>query len=189
MSDNKGFTLWFTGLSGSGKTTLARQVCLDLERAGFQVEYLDGDAIRSVFPNTGFSRVDRDAHIRRIGFLASRLEHHGVAVVVSLVSPYAESRAFARNLCRNFVEVYVSTPLEVCEARDVKGLYAKARRGEIRNFTGLDDPYERPEKPELDLDTSTLPLEEATRLVMAKVACRPADPLTSNVERETVACR
>jgi adenylylsulfate kinase len=177
--------VWFTGLSGSGKTTIARQVCRKLEQVGLPVEYLDGDAIRSVFPNTGFSRVDRDAHIRRVAFMASRLEHHGIAVVVSLVSPYVASRVFARNMCRNFVEVHVSTPLAVCEARDVKGLYAKARRGEIRNFTGLDDPYEPPEKPELELDTSTMSLEEATSLVMGRIGFgyRPADRPRSNVER------
>jgi adenylylsulfate kinase len=183
--------VWFTGLSGSGKTTIARQVCRKLEQVGLPVEYLDGDAIRSVFPNTGFSRVDRDAHIRRVAFMASRLEHHGIAVVVSLVSPYLASRAFARNVCRNFVEVHVSTPLAVCEARDVKGLYAKARRGEIRNFTGLDDPYEPPEKPELELDTSTMSLEEATSLVMGRIGFgyRPAERPTSKVEREPNPCR
>ena len=181
--------VWFTGLSGSGKTTIARQVCVGLERLGLRVEYLDGDAIRSVLPNTGFSRVERDAHIRRVAFTASRLEHHGIAVVVSLVSPYVESRAFARDLCRNFVEVYVSTPLEVCEARDVKGLYGKARRGEIPNFTGLDDPYEPPEQPELALDTSTMSVDEATRLVIEKVGYRATDVATSNLEGDPVRCR
>ena len=97
----------------------------------------------TVFPTTG-SRAERDAHVRRVGFLASRLEHHGVYVVASLVSPYRESRDFVRRLCRNFIEVHVATPLEECERRDVKGLYAKARRGEIANFTGIDDPYEPP---------------------------------------------
>ena len=181
--------IWFTGLSGSGKTTIAKQVCRELEQAGLPVECLDGDAIRSVFPHTGFSRVERDAHIRRVAFMASRLEHHGIAVVVSLVSPYVASRAFARNVCRNFVEVHVSTPFAVCEARDVKGLYAKARRGEIRNFTGLDDPYEPPEKPELELDTSTMSLEEATSLVMGRIGYHPADRPTSKVEAEPNPCR
>jgi adenylylsulfate kinase len=145
---------------------VAQQVCKELERLGVAVEYLDGDVIRSVFPNTGFTRPERDAHIRRVGFVASRLERHGVVVVVSLVSPYEESRAFARGLCRRFMEVYVSTPLEVCEARDVKGLYAKARRGEIRSFTGIDDPYEPPVDPELVLDTTRISIEDAVRLVM-----------------------
>jgi adenylylsulfate kinase len=167
--------VWLTGLSGSGKTTIAREICRELEQRGLDVEYLDGDVIRSVFPNTGFGRADRDAHIRRIGFLASRLERHGVAVVVALVSPYRDSRAFARVLCRNFIEVHVSTPLGVCEARDVKGLYAKARRGEIQQFTGIDDPYEPPIDPELVIDTSEVPLDDAVRMVM----CRVDDPARS----------
>ena len=165
-SSSAGSVIWFTGLSGSGKTTVAQQVCKELERLGVAVEYLDGDVIRSVFPNTGFTRPERDAHIRRVGFVASRLERHGVVVVVSLVSPYEESRAFARGLCSRFMEVYVSTPLEVCEARDVKGLYAKARRGEISSFTGIDDPYEPPVDPELVLDTSRISVADAVRLVM-----------------------
>ncbi|MFN0178747.1 MAG: 3'(2'),5'-bisphosphate nucleotidase CysQ [Gemmatimonadales bacterium] len=144
-----GRVIWFTGLSGSGKTTIARRVVEQFEAVGTPVEYLDGDAIREVFPATGFSREDRDAHIRRVGYLASRLERHGVTVVVSLVSPYRASRDFARGLCRRFIEVFMATPLEVCEQRDIKGLYAKARRGEIRQFTGISDPYEVPEHPEV----------------------------------------
>lgn len=158
--------LWFTGLSGSGKSTIALEVCGRLRAAGARVEYLDGDAIRSVFPNTGFTRDERDAHIRRVGFLASRLEHHGVFVVCALVSPYADSREQVRRMCRRFVEVYVSTPLEECERRDVKGLYARARRGEIANFTGLDDPYEPPAHPELELDTCGITPAEAAEIVM-----------------------
>jgi adenylylsulfate kinase len=164
--------VWFTGLSGAGKTTIALEVCRELEAVGTAIEYLDGDAIRSVFPNTGFSRAERDAHIRRVAFLASCLQRHGITVIVSLVSPYRESRAFARQLCPHFIEVYVSTPLDVCEARDVKGLYARARRGEIFQFTGLDDPYEPPATPELILDTSTIPLEQATRRVMQQLEPR-----------------
>ena len=164
-----GAVLWFTGLSGSGKTTIAQEVCDELERQGVAVEYLDGDVIRSVFPNTGFSRADRDAHVRRVGFLASRLVHHGVVVIAALVSPYRDSRDFVRSLCRNFVEIHVSTALEVCESRDVKGLYAKARRGEIRQFTGIDDPYEAPAQAELVIDTSRVPLEEATALVLERL--------------------
>jgi adenylylsulfate kinase len=163
-----GAVLWFTGLSGSGKTTIAQEVCDELERQGIAVEYLDGDVIRSVFPNTGFSRADRDAHVRRVGFLASRLEHHGVVVIAALVSPYRESRDFVRSLCRNFIEIHVSTPLDVCESRDVKGLYAKARRGDIRQFTGIDDPYEAPLQAELVIDTSRVTLEEATALVLER---------------------
>jgi 3'(2'), 5'-bisphosphate nucleotidase len=162
----EGMVIWFTGLSGSGKSTIARRLVERLERQGRSVEYLDGDAIRDLFPGTGFSPAERDGHIRRVGYLASRLERHGAAVVCSLISPYAESRRFVRGLCRRFVEVHLSTPLEECERRDAKGLYARARRGEIRQFTGLDDPYEPPEDPELRLDTSRLSVEAATDEIM-----------------------
>jgi adenylylsulfate kinase len=153
--------LWFTGLSGSGKSTVSKWVAAALRERGLRVEELDGDSVRDIFPNTGFSKAERDTHIRRVGFLASRLEHNGVFVVASFVSPYRESRDFVRGLCGEFLEIHVSTPLEECERRDVKGLYAKARRGEIRNFTGIDDPYEPPVTPDLVLDTSRLSVEEA----------------------------
>jgi len=167
--------LWFTGLSGSGKSTLAEWVAAELRRRGSAVEMLDGDSIRDVFPNTGFSKAERDAHIKRVGYLASRLEFHGVTVVASLVSPYRESRDFVRGLCRNFIEIYVSTPLDECERRDVKGLYARARRGEIRNFTGIDDPYEPPVAPDLVVDTSGVSLEDAGRQVLAVIRERQGD--------------
>jgi adenylylsulfate kinase len=159
--------LWFTGLSGAGKSTIAQEVCERLSAVGAPVEYLDGDAIRDIFPNTGFSRAERDAHVRRVGYLASRLEHHGIFVVCALISPYRESRVAVRRLCRRFVEIHVSTPLHECERRDVKGLYGRARRGEISNFTGLDDPYEPPVDPELQIDTSAMSLSEAVDLVMS----------------------
>jgi bifunctional enzyme CysN/CysC len=159
--------VWFTGLSGAGKSTIAREVCARLRAAGAKVEYLDGDAIRSVFPNTGFTSAERDAHVRRVGFLASRLEHYGVIVVCALISPYAASRAHIRGMCQRFIEVHVATPLFECERRDVKGLYKRARRGEIPNFTGVDDAYEAPEDPELRIDTSHLTVREAADLVMA----------------------
>ena len=161
--------IWMTGLSGSGKSTVAHYVADELRRQGTAIEVLDGDAIRSVFPATGFTREERDLHVKRVGFLASRLEFHGVTVIASLVSPYGESRDFVRGLCRRFLEVHVSTPLAECERRDVKGLYAKARRGEIRNFTGIDDPYEAPARPELVLDTSDMTLDEAAARVLALV--------------------
>jgi adenylylsulfate kinase len=160
--------LWFTGLSGSGKSTIATRVHAELERRGVEVEYIDGDALREVFPNTGFTRAEREEHLRRTGYMASRLAAHGVAVVASLVSPYRESRDFIRKLCRDFVEIYVATPLEECERRDVKGLYARARRGELRNFTGIDDPYEPPESPELTLDTRALSVEQCVAEVLAR---------------------
>jgi adenylylsulfate kinase len=131
------------------------------------VEYIDGDALREVFPNTGFTRAERDEHLRRTGYMASRLAAHGVAVVASFVSPYRESRDFIRKLCPVFAEIYVATPLEECERRDVKGLYARARRGELSNFTGIDDPYEIPERPELTLDTQTLSVEQSVARVLA----------------------
>jgi adenylylsulfate kinase len=159
--------LWFTGLSGSGKSTIAGQVHRELARRGVDVEYIDGDGLREVFPNTGFTRADREEHLRRTGYLASRLAAHGVTVVASFVSPYRDSREFVRKLCPDFLEIYVATPLEECERRDVKGLYARARRGQIQNFTGIDDPYEPPESPELTLDTRTLSVDECTAKVLA----------------------
>ena len=159
--------LWFTGLSGSGKSTIADRVHRELARRGVDVEYIDGDALREVFPNTGFTRADREEHLRRTGYMASRLAAHGVTVVASFVSPYRDSRAFVRKLCPDFFEIYVATPLEECERRDVKGLYARARRGQIQNFTGIDDPYEPPESPELTLDTRTLSVDDCTAKVLA----------------------
>lgn len=158
--------MWFTGLSGSGKSTVGLAVYEKLKKKGLKVEYLDGDKIREVFPSTGFTKKDRDMHIKRVGHLCSMLEKNGVTVIASFVSPYKETRDFVRNICKNFVEVYVSTPLEECERRDVKGLYAKARSGEIKNFTGIDDPYEAPENPELNIDTTGIPLEDAVSRVM-----------------------
>jgi adenylylsulfate kinase len=158
--------LWFTGLSGSGKSTIAVKVHQELLRRGVEVEYIDGDALREVFPQTGFTREEREEHLRRTGYMASRLAAHGVTVVASFVSPYRESRDFIRKHCPGFVEIYVSTPLEECERRDVKGLYARARRGEIRNFTGIDDPYEPPEHPELTLDTRALTVDQCVARVL-----------------------
>ena len=161
--------LWFTGLSGSGKSTIATRVDQALVDRGTDVEYIDGDALREVFPNTGFTRAEREEHLRRTGYMASRLAAHGVTVVASFVSPYRESRDFVRKLCSNFVEIYVATPLEECERRDVKGLYARARRGEIKNFTGIDDPYEPPEHPELILETRALSVDECVAKVLARI--------------------
>jgi adenylylsulfate kinase len=158
--------IWLTGLSGSGKSTIAVWLADALERQGHKVERLDGDTIRDIFPATGFTRPDRDQHIKRVGYLASRLERNGVFVVASLVSPYQESRDFVRGLCDRFLEVHVATPLDECERRDVKGLYAKARSGEITSFTGIDDPYEPPRQPELTIDTSDVSVENAGQQVL-----------------------
>jgi adenylyl-sulfate kinase len=157
--------LWFTGLSGAGKSTIAASVARELHTRGVRTEYLDGDILRQMSP-TGFSRAERDAHVKRTGFLASRLEHHGVTVVCALISPYAEARAHVRQLCRRFIEVHVATPLPECERRDTKGLYARARRGDIVHFTGIDDPYEPPEAPELVIDTTQLTLDQAVARVL-----------------------
>ena len=157
--------VWLTGLSGAGKSTVADLVYEQLKARGLKVERLDGDTVRDIFPATGFTRSERDAHIRRVGYLASKLEQNGVFVVASFVSPYEESRQFVRRLCRRYVEVHVATSLEECERRDVKGLYARARRGEITNFTGIDDPYEAPSAPELRLDPGPTPAQSAAAVV------------------------
>jgi adenylylsulfate kinase len=166
----EGTVIWFTGLPGSGKSTVADWVAEQLRQQGLPVERLDGDVVRRVFPETGFTRAERDAHVRRIGYLASRLAAHGVFVVASFVTSYADSRRFIRNLCPSYLEVYVSTPLEECERRDPKGMYAKARRGEISNFTGVSDPYEPPTSPDVTIDTSKVSLEAAGALVLQALA-------------------
>lgn len=164
--------VWLTGLPGAGKSTLARYVEGELKKRAWKCEVLDGEAIRRIFPETGFSRADRHAHVCHVGYFASRLESHGVFTVAALISPYAESRTFVRGLCENFLEVYLSTPIEECERRDTHGLYARARRGELRNFTGVDDPYERPASPELVIDASTMSVEEAGAQVMRLLVSR-----------------
>lgn len=134
-----------------------------------KVERLDGDEVRKIFPNTGFSKEERNDHIKRVGFLASKLEENGVSVIASFISPYRETRDFVRSLCNNFMEVHVATPLEECERRDVKGLYAKARKGEITRFTGIDDPYEQPLNPEIKIDTTNRYIEESIDYILHKV--------------------
>ncbi len=158
--------IWFTGLSGSGKSTLSEALYQTLKKKGLKVEHLDGDSIRDIFPKTGFSKEERNRHIRRVGFLASKLENNGITVIASFISPYQETRDFVRNLCSNFIEVHVATPLEVCEERDTKGLYKKARKGEIKQFTGIDDPYEIPVNPEFSIDTSNFTIEESVNKVL-----------------------
>ena len=157
----KPVVLWLTGLSGAGKSTIARGVYEELKKKGLKVEHLDGDVVRDIFPKTGFTKEERDRHIRRIGFLASMLEKNGVFVIASFIAPYRESREFVKNLCNNYKEVFISTPLEECEKRDPKGLYAKVRAGVIKNFTGIDDPYEEPDNPYLKLDTSKMSIRES----------------------------
>jgi len=161
--------IWFTGLSGSGKSTLADALYNRLKAQKIKVEQLDGDIVRNIFPKTGFSKEERNRHVRRVGFLASKLSENGVTVIASFISPYRDSREFVRNQCQKFVEVHVSTPLEVCEERDVKGLYKKARSGEITQFTGIDDPYEEPLNPEIRIDTSKHGIDESVDIIMKKL--------------------
>jgi adenylyl-sulfate kinase len=168
-----GFTLWFTGLSGSGKTTIAHLVGPELDRRGHVVEYLDGDTVRThLSKGLGFSKEDRDTNIERIGWVASRLTRQGGAVIAAAISPYEETRRYARALVEEwgtFVEVFVKASVDECARRDVKGLYEKAFRGEIKGFTGVDDPYEEPSAPELVVDTEELEPEQAARAIVAKL--------------------
>jgi adenylyl-sulfate kinase len=168
-----GFTVWFTGLSGSGKSTIAHLLGPALEERGCVVEYLDGDTVRThLSKGLGFSKEDRDTNIERIGWVASRLTRHGAAVIAAAISPYEETRRRARAMVEQwgpFVEVYVSTSVDECARRDVNGLYAKAFRGEIKGFTGVDDPYEEPSNPDVTLDTEELDPEESVRIVVAKL--------------------
>jgi adenylylsulfate kinase len=172
MTENgrNGFTLWFTGLSGAGKTTIAELVRPEFERRGLLVEWLDGDEVREhLSKGLGFSKADRDTNIDRIGWVASRLTRHGAAVIVSAISPYREARQKAREMVEQhgtFVEVFVDASVEECARRDVKGLYEKAFRGEIKEFTGVSDPYEAPESPEVCIESEhEEPSESAARIL------------------------
>lgn len=166
----KGFILWFTGLSGSGKTTISKALEPELKARGCKVEILDGDVVRTnLSKGLGFSKEDRDTNIRRIGFVANLLSRNGVVAMTAAISPYRAIRDEIRAMEPNFVEVYVKAPLEVCEARDVKGLYAKARAGEIKGFTGIDDTYEAPLNPEIVCCTDAESLAESVKKVLSKL--------------------
>lgn len=163
----KGFTLWFTGLPSAGKSTLAHLVADELRRRGVGHEILDGDVVRThLCKGLGFSKEDRDENIRRIGFVCAMLTRHGAAAIAAAISPYRAIRDEVRASVGNFVEVYVKASVETCAQRDVKGLYKKALAGEIKNFTGVDDPYEPPLRPELIIETEKeSPQESAARIV------------------------
>ena len=166
----KGFTLWFTGLSGAGKTTLARLVESELIARGHRVEVLDGDVIRTnLSKGLGFSKEDRDTNIRRIGFVCNLLTRNDVVAIAAAISPYREVRDELRRDIGSFVEVYVSCPIAVLAERDVKGLYKKALAGEIKNFTGVDDPYESPLAAEVIVETDSESPEESAARVIAKL--------------------
>jgi adenylyl-sulfate kinase len=168
-----GFTVWLTGLSGSGKTTLAHLLGPELDERGHVVEYLDGDTVRThLSKGLGFSKEDRDTNIARIAWVASRLTRHGAAVVVAAISPYEETRRAAREMVEEhgpFVEVFVKASVEECARRDTKGLYAKAFAGEIKGFTGVDDPYEEPTAAEVVVDTEAETPEESAQRVLARL--------------------
>ena len=168
MSNQKGFTLWFTGLSGSGKTAMAKPIEQELRNRGLKVERLDGDIVRqSLTRDLGFSKEDRNKNIERVTFVAKLLTRNGVAVLCSFISPYRERRAKSRQEIGEFIEVYVECSVEECARRDVKGMYAKAFAGEIKEFTGVSDPYEAPENPEIVCHTAQETLEESTVKVIA----------------------
>lgn len=174
----QGLTIWLTGLSGAGKSTLASLLTDRLQEQGRPVEWLDGDELRrSLGRGLGFSYEDRFENIRRAVYLAGMLNRHGVITVVSLISPYAGMRSYARQELPGFVEVYADCPLPVCEERDVKGLYAKARRGEIPAFTGISDPYEAPVHPELTLRTAEHTPEECVEELLDWLTQNRLNPL------------
>jgi adenylylsulfate kinase len=178
MADDKGFTLWFTGLSGAGKTTISHLVETELRNRGSRVEVLDGDVVReNLSKGLGFSKEDRDTNIRRIAFVADLLSRNGVPVITAAISPYRELRDEARELMGDrFIEVFVKASVEVCAERDVKGLYEKAFRGEIKEFTGVSDPYEPPLNPELTLDTEHQSAEESAATILSLLEERQLIP-------------
>ena len=166
----RGFVLWFTGLSGAGKSTLAGKLETVLKERGLRVEILDGDVVRThLSKGLGFSKEDRDINIRRIGFVSNLLARNGVASISAAISPYRDIRDEVRANCDDFVEVYVKCDLDVLVARDVKGLYAKALSGEIKNFTGVSDPYEEPLNPEVVVETDRESEEESLAKILSKL--------------------
>jgi adenylylsulfate kinase len=171
----RGATLWFTGLPSAGKSTIAHALAHELHAAGERVQVLDGDEVRPhLSAGLGFTREDRDINVTRIGWIARMLASHGVIVLVPVIAPYAAARDAVRDdhgrVAVPFAEVHVATPLEVAEARDVKGLYARARRGDLPGLTGIDDPYEVPTQAELVVDTSNVDLDTAVQMSKALLA-------------------
>jgi adenylyl-sulfate kinase len=168
--EQKGFTLWFTGLPSSGKTTIADKVAQILKSKGLKVERLDGDIVRqSLTKDLGFSKEDRDKNIERVTFVAKLLTRNGVIVITSFVSPYRERRRKTREEIGDFVEVYVKCPVEVCMKRDKKGMYRKAIAGEIKDFTGINDPYEEPENPEIVIETDKQTIDECVDHILSNL--------------------
>ena len=165
--EHKGFTLWFTGLPCSGKSVLADAVAEDLRNRGMKVERLDGDIVRkSLTRDLGFTEEDRNMNIKRVTFVAKLLTRNGVAVLASFISPYNKIRAYSRKEIENYILVYVKCPLEVCEERDIKGMYAKARAGEIKQFTGIDSPFEEPDSADIVVETDKQTVEESKKIII-----------------------
>jgi adenylylsulfate kinase len=177
MQGNRGFTIWLTGLSGSGKTTLAQSLINKLKASDVKVELLDGDEVRTnLSKGLGFSKEDRDTNIRRIGYVSRLLSRNGIGVISAAISPYREIRDEVRNLITRdggeFIEVYVQCPIEVLVERDVKGLYKRALAGEIKEFTGVSDPYEEPLNPEVTVNTDCESIEESASKIIAALQTR-----------------
>ncbi len=167
MTTQQGFTLWLTGLSGAGKTTIALELEARLRARGVRIERLDGDTVREgLTRDLGFSKEDRDKNIERVTYVAKLLSRNGVGVIASFISPYREARDKARAGTTNFIEVHVAAPLQTCIDRDVKGMYAKALKGEIKQFTGIDDPYEEPLQAELTIPTHQQTLGESVEQII-----------------------
>lgn len=167
---NTGFTIWFTGLSGAGKSTLSQIIEKRLRDRGRNVEVLDGDIVRThLSKGLGFSREDRDTNIKRIAFVCSLLTRNGVICISAAIAPYREAREWARKEIGDFVEVYLKCPIEVCRQRDVKGLYKLVDEGKLKGFTGVDDPYEEPENPELVIETDKETVEESVARIFARL--------------------
>ncbi|BAY20949.1 adenylyl-sulfate kinase [Calothrix sp. NIES-2100] len=163
----QGAILWLTGLSGAGKTTIAVAVAEELQKRNYPTELLDGDIVRThLSQGLGFSKQDRDINVRRIGFVANLLSRNGIIAIASAISPYRQVREELKQTTHNFIEIYIDAPLAVCEARDVKGLYAKAKAGEIKNFTGISDPYEAPINPDIICQTDKFTVEECVNQVL-----------------------
>jgi adenylylsulfate kinase len=183
---NVGFTIWLTGLSGAGKSTLAQAIEQRLKTSIRDIEVLDGDIVRThLSKGLGFSREDRDTNIKRIAFVCGLLTRHGVVNIAAAISPYRAAREWARQEIGNFVEVYVKCPIEVCRQRDVKGLYKQVDKGMLKSFTGIDDPYEEPEHPDLVIETDKETVAESVARIFARLmelGCLTAEEIYEEVE-------
>lgn len=178
----QGFVVWFTGLSGAGKSTLAEALAPVLRERGVLVEILDGDEVRTnLSKGLGFSKEDRDTNILRIGYVAKLLSRNGVCVITAAISPYADIRKQVRDTVDNFVEVHVDCSIDELSRRDVKGLYAKALAGEIKNFTGVSDPYEAPEDPEVRVNSEHQTEEQSLNEILSYLEARGLVPAVSRV--------